>query len=81
MATRNPARLLGLENKGVIAKGADVDVVLWGEAEGEYVVEGTWVGGEEEGIWDWGLGTGVEEGRWWSRRGKVARHAIAATKE
>lgn len=45
MATRNPARLLGMAHKGVIRKGADADLVLWGEEGGEYAVEGCWVGG------------------------------------
>ncbi len=43
MGTLNPARLLGLENKGRIAAGADADIVLWDK---ELKVLRTWVGGQ-----------------------------------
>lgn len=43
MGTLNPARLLGLENKGRIAVGADADLVLWDE---ELNAVKTWIGGE-----------------------------------
>jgi N-acetylglucosamine-6-phosphate deacetylase len=43
MGTLNPARLLGLENKGRIALGADADLVLWDE---ELRAVKTWVGGQ-----------------------------------
>jgi N-acetylglucosamine-6-phosphate deacetylase len=45
MATRNPARLLGLEHKGVIRVGADADLVLWDAAEDGPKAVQTWVGG------------------------------------
>ncbi|MCY2924830.1 MAG: amidohydrolase family protein [Planctomycetota bacterium] len=43
MGTLNPARLLGLTNKGRIAPGADADLVLWDE---QLNVVKTWVGGQ-----------------------------------
>jgi N-acetylglucosamine-6-phosphate deacetylase len=43
MGTLNPARLLGLENKGRIAVGADADLVLWDD---ELNAVKTWIGGE-----------------------------------
>ncbi|MCG3146737.1 MAG: N-acetylglucosamine-6-phosphate deacetylase [Verrucomicrobiae bacterium] len=43
MGTLNPARVVGLENKGRIAIGADADLVLWDEALNPVK---TWVGGE-----------------------------------
>ena len=50
MGSRNPARLLGLDNKGIIRKGADADLVLWKEEDGEYEAVRTWVeGGEVKG--------------------------------
>lgn len=42
MGTRNPARLLGLQNKGVLRVGADADLVLWDQ---QLRVRKTWVGG------------------------------------
>jgi imidazolonepropionase-like amidohydrolase len=45
MATRNPARLLGLEHKGVIRVGADADLVLWDAAEDGPKAVQTCVGG------------------------------------
>ncbi len=42
LGTRNPARLAGLPNKGVLQVGADADLVLWGEG---FVPAATWVGG------------------------------------
>lgn len=43
MGTLNPARVVGLHNKGRIAIGADADLVLWDE---ELNPVKTWVGGE-----------------------------------
>lgn len=42
MGTLNPARLLGLNRKGVIEPGADADLVLW---EDDLHPARTWVGG------------------------------------
>jgi N-acetylglucosamine-6-phosphate deacetylase len=42
MATENPARLLGLPEKGILREGADADLVLW---DGELTPIGTWVAG------------------------------------
>src|SRR6185503_10978765 len=42
MGTLNPARLLGLANKGRIAVGADADLVLWND---DLLPVKTWVGG------------------------------------
>ena len=46
MATRNPARLLGLEGKGVLQPGADADLVLWDESHGQLRAVRTWLGGQ-----------------------------------
>lgn len=43
MGTLNPARLLGLANKGRIESGADGDLVLWEE---DFHPAHTWLGGE-----------------------------------
>lgn len=43
MGTSNPARMLGLRGKGVIAVGADADVVVWNE---DFIPTHTWVAGE-----------------------------------
>lgn len=43
MGTRNPARLMGLERKGLMQVGADADLVLWKTAPLE--PRATWVGG------------------------------------
>lgn len=43
MGTANPARVLGLKNKGVIALGADADVVVWHD---DFTPAHTWVAGE-----------------------------------
>ncbi len=45
MGTVNPARLLGLENKGNLCCGADADFVLWDEEDGQLQASRTWVGG------------------------------------
>lgn len=39
ICAENPARMLGLENKGVVRKGADADLVLFSESELERVPE------------------------------------------
>ncbi len=44
MGTLNPARILGLANKGTLEVGADADLVLWDE--GLHAVR-TWVGGRQ----------------------------------
>ena len=43
MGTSNPARILGLTKKGVIAPGADADVVVW---NADFTPAHTWVAGE-----------------------------------
>lgn len=43
MGTSNPARLMGLKQKGVIAVGADADVVIWND---DFTPTRTWVAGE-----------------------------------
>ena len=43
MGSTNPAQLLGLDRKGVIAPGADADVVVW---EDDFSARHTWVGGD-----------------------------------
>ncbi len=46
MGTLNPARLLGLKNKGDLHTGADADLVLWDEQpDGRLVANRTWTGG------------------------------------
>ena len=40
------ARVIGTENKGRIEPGADADLVLWGDADGNLTPLCTWVGGE-----------------------------------
>jgi N-acetylglucosamine-6-phosphate deacetylase len=45
MATSNPARVVGLSNKGSLEIGADADVVLWDEDGGRLTVNRTWLGG------------------------------------
>ncbi len=42
MGTSNPARILGLQQKGRIEVGADADLVLW---ESDFTPAFTWVGG------------------------------------
>jgi N-acetylglucosamine-6-phosphate deacetylase len=44
LGTCNPARLLGLADKGVLQVGADADLVLWG---GDFEPVATWVGGRQ----------------------------------
>lgn len=46
MGASNPARLLGLTDKGVIRLGADADLVLWEQADNRIRAIQTWVGGE-----------------------------------
>jgi N-acetylglucosamine-6-phosphate deacetylase len=43
MGTANPARVMGLTNKGVIRVGADADVVVWND---DLTPQCTWVAGE-----------------------------------
>jgi N-acetylglucosamine-6-phosphate deacetylase len=45
MGTSNPARLLGLRNKGTLRVGADADIVLWDQTDGSLRASQTWVGG------------------------------------
>jgi N-acetylglucosamine-6-phosphate deacetylase len=46
MGTANPARLLGLANKGTLRIGADADLVLWDRtSDGVFQAKRTWVGG------------------------------------
>jgi imidazolonepropionase-like amidohydrolase len=45
MGTVNPASLLELENKGNLRCGADADLVLWEEEDGQLQASRTWVGG------------------------------------
>jgi len=42
LGTRNPARLAGLPDKGVLQVGADADLVLWRD---DFLPAATWVGG------------------------------------
>jgi N-acetylglucosamine-6-phosphate deacetylase len=46
MGTRNPATVLGLDGKGILEPGADADLVLWDEADGELRAHKTWVAGK-----------------------------------
>jgi N-acetylglucosamine-6-phosphate deacetylase len=46
MATRNPAQAIGLERKGHIEPGANADLVLWDDTDGQLTALCTWVGGE-----------------------------------
>ena len=46
MGTANPARLLGLDDKGTIRQGADADLVLWDRVDGQLRALRTWVGGQ-----------------------------------
>jgi len=45
MATSNPARIVGLRNKGTLEVGVDADVVLWDDVDGRLTVNRTWLGG------------------------------------
>lgn len=46
MATRNPARVVGLKDKGILRIGADADLVLWDAAADGPRAARTWVGGQ-----------------------------------
>jgi N-acetylglucosamine-6-phosphate deacetylase len=46
MGTLNPARVVGLANKGTLSMGADSDLVLWDEKDGMLQVRQTWVAGK-----------------------------------
>lgn len=50
MATSVPARILGLENRGVMRIGADADLVLWETKEDGLHPVRTWVGGSS--VWE-----------------------------
>ena len=45
MATKTPARILGLPAKGTLQPGSDADFVLWDRTETGYRVAQTWIGG------------------------------------
>jgi N-acetylglucosamine-6-phosphate deacetylase len=45
LGTLNPARLLGLSQKGDLRLGADADLVLWDECKGRLQARQTWVHG------------------------------------
>lgn len=45
MGTCNPARLIGLADKGVLQPGADADLVLWSQQQGRLQARRTWVRG------------------------------------
>jgi len=45
MGTCNPARLVGMADKGVLQPGADADVVLWSQPQGRLQAWRTWVRG------------------------------------
>jgi N-acetylglucosamine-6-phosphate deacetylase len=47
MASCNPARLLGLSGKGIIARGADADLVLWDETDEGLKANKTFVAGKQ----------------------------------
>jgi N-acetylglucosamine-6-phosphate deacetylase len=46
LATRNPARIVALHQKGTLEVGADADLVLWQRAEYGLKAERTWVRGQ-----------------------------------
>jgi N-acetylglucosamine-6-phosphate deacetylase len=46
MATCNPARTVGLDQKGMLEVGADADLVLWRRSESGLAAERTWVRGQ-----------------------------------
>jgi N-acetylglucosamine-6-phosphate deacetylase len=45
MGTRNPARLLNLPTKGTLHVGADADLVLWDQTDGQLRARRTWLQG------------------------------------
>lgn len=47
MGTSIPAAIAGLENRGVLRKGADADLVLWDETPTGPRARRTWVRGRE----------------------------------
>lgn len=46
MASCNPARVVGLQRKGVLQTGADADLVLWKQGPDGYQPQQTWVAGQ-----------------------------------
>jgi len=45
MGTSNPARILDLPDKGVMRPGADADLVLWDQSDGQLRARQTWLAG------------------------------------
>lgn len=45
MGTCNPARVVGLSNKGLLQVGSDADVVLWNQIGDRLLPAGTWIAG------------------------------------
>jgi N-acetylglucosamine-6-phosphate deacetylase len=46
MVTCNPARTVGLHQKGMLEVGADADLVLWHRSESGVTAQRTWVRGQ-----------------------------------
>ncbi len=41
LLTSHPAKILGIESKGVLSEGADADIVIWNDEENTFVTEET----------------------------------------